>query len=131
MVVSIGAGGTLAQNLGFGDLADEKHVASQVELLPDLAGEHGVYILRQVVQSISAALHSLKLGEFVHVPAGLHAKMADGLEGNALGQHIDIELTALLDELLVQVARLDGNRDPGGIGTDLECGVGNVAVILF
>ena len=131
MVVGVGAGGSLSQNIALGDLADEEHVAAQVDLVPDLAGEHGVDVFRQVIQAIVAALHAGEIRELVHVPAGLHPEMPDGLEGHILCQHADIEFAGRLNDFPGQVAHLTGNRQPCGVRAHLNAGVHDAAVVFF
>ena len=131
VVVGVGAGGTLTENLGLGDFTDEHHVGAQILLVLHLAGEHGVDVLRQVVKAVAAALHRRKVCELIHVPAGLHTKVANGLEGHILRQHADVELTGLLDDLPGEVPHLAGNHQPGGFASHLRAGVDDAAVVLI
>ena len=130
VVVSVGTGGTLTQNLGLGDLSDEHHVAAQIGFFPDFAGEHGIGMLRQVDKAVVASFETYEIGELVNFPAGLHAEVADGLEGHILGQHTDVELTGGLDDFLGQILLLAGDGQSQRIGCHLDAGVDDASVIF-
>ena len=84
----------------------------------------------EVNKTIVAAGEAYEVRKLVHIPAGLHTEMADGFKGNILRQHAHIELAAVLDHLTGQVAHLDRHCQPGGIGTYLQAGVGDTAIIF-
>ena len=131
MVVGISAGRLIIQHLALGDFTDEHHVAAQILLLDDLAGEHGVYMLRQVEKAIVAALCFRPGIQLVHFPAGLHAEVTDGLKGNILRQHADVEHAGTLDHFPGQIAHLHGDHQMVGAAGHLHTGVGDAAVIFL
>ena len=48
VIMGVGAGRALTQNLALGDVADEHGVAAQCHFLCDLAGEHGLGVFRHI-----------------------------------------------------------------------------------
>ena len=130
VVVGVGAGRTFSKDLALGDFADEQHMAAQVYLLLHLTAEHRIGVFGEVSQAIVAAVKAYEIRKLVHIPAGLHTEMADGFEGHILRQHAHIELAGILDHLTGEISHLHGNRQPGGIGTYLQAGVGDTSVIL-
>lgn len=131
VVVSVSAAGALAQHLALGNLADEHHVTAQVQFFLDFAAEHGVGIFDQVQQAVVAALDGGEALKLVHIPAGLHTEVADGLEGDGLGQHADIEFTGLFHDFTGQIFLLAGDRQPEGIGGHLNGGIDDTAVVFL
>ncbi len=131
VIVCIGAGGTVAQNLGFGHFTDKQHMTAQILLTKNLAGKHRVCILRHIQQAVAAALCLSKTAEFVHIPAGLHSEITNGLKGDILCQHTDIEHTAVFDHLPGQIAGLYGNCQFCRVVTYLKAGIGNAPIVFF
>lgn len=131
VIVGIGAGKVFAQYLGLGDFTDKHHVAAQIGLFLDLTGEHGVCMLGQIGKAVAASFEAYNIGELVGIPSGLHAEVADGLEGDILSQNADIELAGLLDDFPGQVAHLAGDCQPGGIGCHLHAGVDDASVVFL
>lgn len=129
VVVGIGAGRALAQDLGFRYLADEEHMAAQVDLLQDLAGEHGVGVPGDVIKAVGAAFLGLKVRELIHFAARLHTEAADGLKGDILGEDAEVENAGFLDGLPGEISHLAGDRDPQRLRGHLEGGVDNAGII--
>ena len=130
VVVGVGAGIAFAKHLAFGDLADEQHMAAQIQLFLDLTTKHCVGVFGEVGKSVMAAGKAYEIRKLVHIPAGLHTEVTDGFKGNILGENTHIELAGVLDHLTGQIAHLDGHRQPGGICRHLQAGVGDTTVIL-
>ena len=76
------------------------------------------------------ASKAYEVRKLIHIPSGLHTKMADRFEGYILRQYAHIELAGVLDHLTGQVAHLHGHCQPGGFCGYLQAGVGDTAVIL-
>ena len=55
MVVGVGTGITFSQHLAFGDLADEQHVAAQIQLLQHTAAKHSIGVIGEVDEAVVAA----------------------------------------------------------------------------
>ena len=88
-------------------------------------------MLGNIQNTVIAPLHSGECTEFIGVTAGLHTEMANGLKGNILRQHADIEDSGLFDHLSGQIFFLHGNRQLGGLVGHLEAGIANTAIIFF
>lgn len=131
VIVSIGAGGTVAQNLGFGHFTDKQHMTAQILLTKNLTGEHRVGILRHIQQAVAAALCVFKAAKLIHIPAGLHSEITNGLKGNILCQYTDIEHAAVFDHLPGQIAGLYGNCQLCRVITYLKAGIGNAPIVFF
>ena len=131
VVVGVGTGRALTQDLTLSDFADKHHVAAQINFVLDLGGEHGADVFRQVIQAIVAPLGAGEAFKLRCIPSGLHTEVPDGLKGHALCQHADIELAGRLNDFPGQVPHLAGNCQPRGIGSHLDAGVHDAAVILF
>ncbi len=130
MIVGVGTGGGLAEHLALCDLANEHHMAAQILLVHYLAGEHGIHILGQVVETVVAALDCGEGFKLVDFPAGLHAEMLDGIEADIFTEYADIEHTGFLDDFLGQVFRLAGDGEAGGVVRHLYGSVDDAAVVL-
>ena len=131
MVMGVGAGGLLPQNLTLCYLADKHHMAAQVNFFLNLTAEPSIGVFRQVHQAVFAAAKGRKVGEFVGFPTGLHTKMTDGFKGNILCQDTDIKLTCVFNDLSGQIFHLHGDGQSGRIPSYLKTGVGNTAVVKF
>ena len=131
MVMAVGAGRLVAQHLALGDFTDEHHMAAKILLLNDLAGEHGVAVLRQVEKAVVAALCFGPGIQLVDLAAGLETKMLDGLKGNILRQHADIEHAGAFDHFPGQIAHLHGDHQMVGAAGHLNTGIGDAAVVLI
>lgn len=131
MVVGVGAGCTLAQDLALGDFTDEQCMAAQILFLFYLAGEHSIGVLRQVIKAVVAALNSREGFKLVDLSAGLHTEVLDGIEGHILGQNTDVELAGLFDNLPGQIFTLAGDGDPCGRICHLHAGIDDAAVVLI
>ena len=70
----VSTGGALAQHLALCDFTHKHHVAAQILLLDNLAGEHSVAVLRQVEKTIMAALCFGPGIQLVHVPADFNCR---------------------------------------------------------
>ena len=110
---------------------EQKLQFPQIGLFLDLTGEHSIGVLRQVGEAVVASFEACNVCKLIHIPAGLHAEVADGLEGDILGQNADIEFAGLLDDFPGQVAHLAGNCQPGGIGCHLHAGVDDASVVFL
>ena len=130
MVVGVGAGGAFSKDLALGDLADEQHMAAQIDLFLYLTAKHRVGVIGEVGKTIVTPSKAYEVRKLIHIPSGLHTEMADGLKGHILGEDAHIKLAGVLDHLTGQVAHLHGHRQPGGICGHLQAGVGDTAVIL-
>ena len=130
MVMGVGTGIALSQNLTFRDLADEQHVTAKILLVQHFTGEHGVGTILQIVQSIVAPCYTGKICKFIYFPTGLHPEMPDGFKGNILCQDTDIENTGLFNHFPREVSHLDRNGDFCGLVAYLETGVGNTAIVF-
>ena len=130
MIVGVGAGIAIAQHLAFGDFANEQHMAAQILLLQNFAGNKCVCVLRQVVKTVVAALDRREILKLVDFPAGLHAEMLDGIEADILRQYTDVELACALNHLFGQILALAGDGEAGGIVRHLYGSVDDAAVVL-
>ena len=130
MIMCVSAGGGGAQHLALCDFTHKHHMAAQILLLDDLAGEHCIGVLRQVEKTIVAPLCLCPGIQLVDLAAGLHTEVADGLEGNILRQHADIEYAGPLNHLFGQILALAGDGDAGGIIGNLNTGVDDAAVVF-
>ena len=106
-------------------------MASDVLLMENLAGEHGVGILRQIQKTVGAALRFIGACKLIHISSRLHTEMADSLKRNTLRQHTDIEYTALFDDLPGQISHLDADAQLHGVIGHLEAGIGDTAVVMI
>lgn len=131
VIISVGAGGAVAQNPGLGHFTYKHHVAAQILLGQNLAGEHGIGIFRHIKKAIMAPLGRREGTEFIRVTAGLHTEIADSLKGHSLCQYADIENAGIFDHLPRQISHLHRDRQLGGIIAHLEAGIGNAAVVFF
>ena len=129
MIVGVSTGGTFTENLAFGDFTHKHHVASQVGLADDLAGEHGLGMIGQVQKTVVTAPGGGGVRKLIYVPPGLESEVGDGFVGDVIGQDADIEDTGFFDDLPGQVAHLTGDSQLCGSGTYLHAGIGNTAVI--
>ena len=84
VVVGVGAGGFISQHLAFGDLADEQHVATQVQLLQHTAAKHSIGVIGEVNEAVVAAGKAHEIRELIRFPSGLHTEMTDGFKGHIL-----------------------------------------------
>ena len=104
---------------------------SQINFVFYLGAEHGVGVFGQEVQTVMAPVHTGKVRKLVHIPAGLHSKMADGLKGHILCQYADIEFPGFFNQLPGQISHLDRYGNPGGHRADLNGSVHDAAVVFF
>ena len=130
VIVSIGAGVALADNLAFLHLAHEHHVAAQILLMENLTAEHGTGAAGDIGDAVVRALKVLELCELINIPAGLHTEVTDHIKRNRLRQHTDVELSGLFNDFSRFVAHLYGDGQLGGLIADLHAGIGDKAVIL-
>ena len=56
--------------------------------------------------------------------------MANGLKGNILRQHADIEFPGIFDHLSGQVSFLHGDGQLGGLVSHLEAGIADTAIVF-
>ena len=69
VVVGIGAGGFISQHLAFGNLANEQHVAAQIQLLQHTAAKHSICVIGEVDEAVVAAGKALSQTMLL---AGMH-----------------------------------------------------------
>ena len=130
VIVSIGAGIALADDLAFLHLADKQHVAAQILLMEDLTAEHGAGAAGDIGDAVVRALKILEVCELVNIPAGLHTEVTDHVKRNRLRQHTDVKLSGFFNDFSRFVAHLYGDGQLGGLIAHLHAGVGDEAVIL-
>ena len=106
-------------------------MAAEIDLVLDLAGEHGVGVLGDVVDAISRPFCGSKVRKFVYIPGRLHTEMTDGFKRNALSEGTHIEFSGLFDDFTGFIAHLDRDSKLGGVIADLNTGVGNEAIVLI
>ena len=77
-----------------------------------------------------ASFYAGEVFKFLHIPAGLHTKMADGFKGHIFRQHTDIEYAGFFNHFPGQISHLHGYRQLGRVISHLEAGVGDAAVVF-
>ena len=129
LVVVVGHGLLGGQDPGLGNGADEHAVSVQVHVLLHLEAHKGVDVLVQEDDAVVGA-EVFALGELVHVPAGLEAKVLEGGEGDLHGQAVDVHHAGLLRQLVGVVGLVDAHGDAVRRVRHLGHGVDDAAVVL-
>lgn len=80
LVVGVGRGSGVGQNLHVIDSSDEKSMASQIDTLPYRSADITVGAGRDVVETVFAALTVRKTGKFVCRASGLKAEALEQTE---------------------------------------------------
>ena len=131
LIVGVGGGGLVVQDLHILDGRDEQGVGAQVDALGYLAAEVGVDALVDVVQAVGGALTGGEAVELVYISAGLHAEPLEEIEPRPLidgghGKH-----TGLENHIMGKICLIDRNGELIGLGCHLDGGVDDAAVVFL
>ena len=131
MVISVGAAGSVGQNLCLNNVCNVKHLSFNVNDVDYLTGENCVGIFRDIGYAVCHAVKIVKVCKLVNIASALEAEVLEQAVGSVLGEDRDIEFSCLCDHVAGVVFLDDGNRDLLGVACcDLACGVYDAAVVL-
>ena len=124
MIIRIGHGGVLLQDVRVQHLAQEHGMGGGLHLVDHLADDIGTGIRHHRQEALHRVVH---LVELIVVPAALEAEGADDAGLGILPQDGDGELPGVLDALVGVVVMVDAYGDGGGFRCDLHGAVGRAA----
>ena len=129
LIIGVGAGGLVAEHHRVSHLTDKQRVAPQVHLVHHPAVHGHVGPTGEVKQVICPSLYIGKALKLVHLPAGLHPKAPEEIEGGRGGDAADGKHAGANDHIVGQVLLLHGKSKTGWVVCRLDGGIDDAAVI--
>lgn len=131
LVIAVGAGGSVRENLSVHHFPDEQGMAAQIVGFHYFQRQEGIDPLGEVINAVGTAGHMGEISELVHGAAGLHAKVLEQRELRLGGDGAQIELPGVCDHIMGQISLDGGDGDTGGIVGHLDGGIDDAGVVLL
>lgn len=131
LVIAVGAGGSVRENLAVHHFPDKQGMAAQIVGFHYFQRQEGIDPLGEVINAVGTAGHMGEISELVHGAAGLHAEVLEQRELGLGGDGAQVKLAGIGNHIVGQIVLDGSDGNPGGIVGYLYSGVDDTGVILF